>query len=676
MTESIFDDEVTFISGVDQNGVLAPITFETWLRDTIPAEYDLYSVAAKWGDPVIGTSATVTYSFDIASNWTETEQNAFVTAMALWSAVAAITFSEVADGTADFQILRGTAGAYWTFNSEFSEPVGSDVLNTPVSGRPYLSINTNEPGFGPISTDLQIGGGDPFSTVVHELGHGLGLGHAGPYNGNVDAAVQQFSRYDVNVWSLMSYISYKDTSAAYYDDYTVTGTDWGYTPDGSNRDLQTPMIVDIAAAQRLYGVAEDGPLSSGGQVFGFNSNIEGPLSAIFDFTVNQFPVLTIWDGGTGNTLDLSGFSEDAFISLQPGTFSSVAGLVNNIAITPDTVIETAIGGSGDDTILGSERDNYLAGGAGRDQIYGFTGSNRISGGPDGDLIVFGTGDDPAGSGGSVQADTLADLNGDSIAGLGFSNTIEILGAALARSSISVDWTADGATLQAQASIFSLSGDFSGGNFMAVARDAGTAPHTTLSFVNDLPGLAEGVSVAAVDINGIANAGYMTGDGEVAFSVRIESAVSAYSNMLGYYSLSADGSISDVHMLFDNTLAAASSGETLSLSTPTAGDQIGFFLVQDGYSLYGDLPDDLSFVETGSSDSWTLYSQSRGALSDATVFHSFSDFNPGGAVQVLSGTGSGGSTLEIGFEDLLRDTGDNDYQDVVIAVLENDGLFIA
>lgn len=97
-----------------------------------------------------------------------------------------------------------------------------------------------------------------------------------------------------------------------------------------------------------------------------------------------------------------------------------------------------------------------------------------------------------------------------------------------------------------------------------------------------------------------------------------------------------------------------------------------------------LPDDLSFLAPGSSAPAdldlglppTLFSASRGPLTATPVFHSFDTFNPSDAVQVLSGVSPDGRELVIGFEDLTAGAGDNDYQDVIIAVrVDSDGDFI-
>ena len=57
------------------------------------------------------------------------------------------------------------------------------------------------------------------------------------------------------------------------------------------------MMLDILAAQRLYGPATSGPLAEGNATFGFNTTITGPIKPYFDFTQNTQPVVTIWDSG-------------------------------------------------------------------------------------------------------------------------------------------------------------------------------------------------------------------------------------------------------------------------------------------------------------------------------------------------------------------------------------------
>jgi len=197
---------------------------------------------------------------------------------------------------------------------------------------------------------------------VHEEGHVIGLGHDGPYNGNVDPAHQQFSAYDSRLWSLMSYINPWDKSAKYYNTFPVTGTSWGTSPDGYAYEPTT------LAAQQLYGAATSGPLAGGAQIFGFNSNVGGLISNYFDFTVNTHPVITIWDGGSNNTLDLSGWSTPATINLNPGTFSSANGEVNNIGIAEGTIIQTAIGGGGNDTFVVNSYDDTIDGRGGTNTV--------------------------------------------------------------------------------------------------------------------------------------------------------------------------------------------------------------------------------------------------------------------------------------------------------------------
>lgn len=326
-------------------------------------------------------------------------------------------------------------------------------------------------------------------------------------------------------------------------------------------------------------------------------------------------------------------------------------------------------------VVGTARGDDLVGSAFGDSLGGGDGDDLISGGGGADRIIFGTGR-------SILSDSLGDLNGDTVANLGTRNAVSITGSQIGRNQFSIDEDAATATLSTGGTSFGFEGNFTGGEFMVVAR-GGAADSTTVSFVNHLPALAEGVRVAPGAINGIANEPFLAGDGSVGFDLQLRSAVSEFSNTLGYYRVAADGTIADVHVAFANTLNVSAGARTVDLGTPADGERIGFFLIQDGFDIYGNLADDLSFLAPGGGvadlDAGLmpiLSSASRGVLTAAPIFHSFSTLNPNDAVQVLSGAAPGGRELLIGFEDLPTATGDNDFQDVLISIrTDSDGLFI-
>jgi len=368
--------EVTFLTGVAPNGALATPTFATWWRD-YPATYHTdYSWAGKWGTQsgdtsVAGTGGgTVKYYFDPGVSWNSldsTAQAAIKDCFAFWSAVANIKFVQTTSAASAQITIGGSTGVEGEGGShgDGAEPVGTTAIQRYTSGIVNFTIG---PSYGHL--DQQ------YSFVFHELGHVLGLGHSGPYN-HVDnlAASEQFSAYDTQLWTVMSYFFPNDAAK--------------YTP-GNNVDWQhsdTPMIADIAAIQRLYGAPTSTPLS-GGQIFGFHSNITGSLAKFYDFTVNVDPVVTIWDGGTNNSLDLSGFSSASKVNLNPGTFSSANGHIDNIAIAQGTRIDIAIGGSGNDTFVCNKDGDKVKGGAGADHITAGVGH---------DVFVYAAAKDSTGS---------------------------------------------------------------------------------------------------------------------------------------------------------------------------------------------------------------------------------------------------------------------------------------
>ena len=374
------ESEIQFISGVTSNGTIASISYGS-LSGTNPATYDTaYSHVDKWGAAGLGKpGGTVLYNFDAASAWSAIEKAQFVAGLSLWSAEVNIQFVETTNSAvSNFSFVRGNDGsAYWT-GGGYLTAIGSTSAGGNSAGN-YISLDTSVPGFGPANGSFTAYGGYVWQTIVHEEGHMLGLGHAGPYNGSVNAMTDQQSIYDTRLYTLMSYIEPTD-AAKYSANYQITGTNWGTSSTGGytyGNDPTTPMMLDIIAAQRLYGAATSGPLA-GGQTFGFNCNIAGPVKQFFDFTVNTAAVVTLWDSGVNNTLDLSGWTANETVNLTPGTFSSLNGKVNDLGIALGTQINAYVGGAGNDTVTGNDFADTFYGSAGVDVYRGGLGFDVVN----------------------------------------------------------------------------------------------------------------------------------------------------------------------------------------------------------------------------------------------------------------------------------------------------------
>jgi len=202
-------------------------------------------------------------------------------------------------------------------------------------------------------------GDDGFSTFVHEIGHALGLEHAGNYDGEGDWTPSNYQ--DSTVYTIMSYFG-PDWRKGEGD---VAWANWTGV-DGVLYSPQTPALYDIVAIQKIYGIETNTRVSD--TIYGFNSNIMGVEKAIFDFIINKNPIITLFDSGGVDTLDLSGWSKESLIDLNPGAFSSANGMTNNIAIAFSAIIEHATGGAANDRLVGNSHNNRLMGLGGNDEI--------------------------------------------------------------------------------------------------------------------------------------------------------------------------------------------------------------------------------------------------------------------------------------------------------------------
>jgi Ca2+-binding RTX toxin-like protein len=117
--------------------------------------------------------------------------------------------------------------------------------------------------------------------------------------------------------------------------------------------------------------------------------------------------MSVWDGGGTDTYDLSAYTSALDVDLNPGghsTFSDdqrawlgggpndglARGNVFNARLfagDPRSLIENAVGGSGDDRILGNVAANSLDGGPGADRMIGGPGDDRYFADDSGDRTI-------------------------------------------------------------------------------------------------------------------------------------------------------------------------------------------------------------------------------------------------------------------------------------------------
>jgi len=335
----------------------------------------------QWGN-TNGNAATLTYSFPEAtgSTWrsdyangepfspnsfaplTDTQRQDFRDALATWSDIANITFTETDDTASQGDIRTafstavtdGIAG-YSYGAPAFTAAEYSDMFDNGDS----LYASAGDIWLNPSDQDFSQASQIGFATFVHEIGHSLGLKHpfaVDPENPTILTGTQDSTKF-----SIMSYTPY-DIGFKQNNDSFISAS--GYTP----------MLYDIAAIQFLYGANTS--TRAGDDTYTF-SNSEPELQ-------------TIWDGGGNDTFDLSNQTLGMTVDLNAGNYSSIGikyvldgpfisnspvSSVENIAIAYNVEIENAIGGSGNDSLTGNTLNNRLTGSAGNDLINGGDGTD-------------------------------------------------------------------------------------------------------------------------------------------------------------------------------------------------------------------------------------------------------------------------------------------------------------
>ncbi len=292
------------------------------------------------------------------------QKSAVVQALQAWATVAAITFTEVAD----------TENNVGDFRFAFSSSVGDGIWGYCYYPNNYWASAADvwiNPSVAE-ETDWTNGSYNELS-LLHEIGHGLGLKHPGNYNASGSGTAGPYLPADLD---------FRDNTIMSYN----IRNQWYLYPSHNQYtsvNPSTPMVYDIAAIQYLYGVN--------------NTYHTGADTYRFDPSVPFF--CTLWDAGGNDTLDLSNFSTTCTIDLIPGHYSSIRYIsvgtitdlydgTNNLGIAFGAIIENAVGGSNSDIITGNNVRNMLAGEGGNDTFIGGAGNDTVDGGDGIDTAEF------------------------------------------------------------------------------------------------------------------------------------------------------------------------------------------------------------------------------------------------------------------------------------------------
>lgn len=300
---------------------------------------DLYS-GSSWGNQKVadgdtpiafGTAVSVSYSFVTAAvngevnfqPYTDAQKTAVRAASAKYAAVSGLSFVESTNTTtSDIRFFRDD------LSSGYAEDAAAYGYFPAMGGELHMNVTTEDMSSGSYG----------FQTLLHEIGHVVGLKH--PHDAPVLPTAEN----------------------------TQTNTVMTYNLDDANAtDLG---IFDLAALHYEYGVNSNA--RTGNQTYGFDTHY-------------------VWDGQGVDTISASTATASVFIDLTPGTWQYIGTKNTSILATGQTfigfgtTIENAITGTGADSVLGNSSRNNISTGAGNDTINGGMGIDTMIGGVGNDI---------------------------------------------------------------------------------------------------------------------------------------------------------------------------------------------------------------------------------------------------------------------------------------------------
>ena len=367
MTHKYLEDE-TF----PDSEVLQPLL---WDMNELQEEVDLGALRWNYNED-LGTPVSLNYAFQsesigylssdvvIQRPFHNYEKEGVKTALNSIEQSVGVTFNEVFSAEdADFIFIVGQVGDGASLPPS-NVIDASQIRYIKISGSETLNyFNENLGSEYGIYDNYQEAYASGVSTVLHEVGHLLGLKH--PFDGNTLLPEE----YNNKFYTVMAYNS------------GCIGTDC-FMPT-------TLKKMDIVALQYLYGKPVT-QKNTGNDIYEYDDS----------YSYHQLLI----DNGGEDTISLENVTKNSVVDLRPTAFSSIVPnpsfnkdevtneilgrTFNNFTMDVDSQIENVVGGSGDDELIGNDLNNVIEGGAGNDTIRASLGDDEYYGDSGFDTVIY------------------------------------------------------------------------------------------------------------------------------------------------------------------------------------------------------------------------------------------------------------------------------------------------